>query len=159
MLCRITVLLALVVSCSSAAPLAAPAAPLTEPTVLCTTAQNSRCNSAEAVESWLRAPSLQIVGSAPTPGGQQGAKLLTLTVPRGTGSIVFRAKWRSLDTESLINDPRKELGAYAVSKLFLDPDEYVVPPTSGHCFELDHYRRRVSEHAEPSFAGEGVRCV
>jgi len=79
----------LLMGCSSAAPLAAPAAPLTEPSVLCTTARHERCNSAEVVESWLRAPSLRIVGSAPTPGGQQGAKLLTLSVPRGTGNVTF----------------------------------------------------------------------
>jgi hypothetical protein len=64
-----------------------------------------------------------------------------------------------LDSESLVNDPRKELGAYAVAKLFLEPHEYVVPPTSGHCFPLEHYRARVDATAPPSFEKEGVRCV
>jgi hypothetical protein len=149
----------LTAACSSAAPLAPPAAPLTAPSVLCTTSRRSSCNRAEEVESWLHAPGLRVLGSAPTPGGQQGAKIFTLAAPRGKGTVIFRAKWRSLDSESLINDPRKELGAYAVAKLFLDPEQNVVPPTTGHCFELLHYRQTVAKDAEPSFGAEGARCV
>jgi hypothetical protein len=150
----------LVTACSSAPPLAAPAAPLTPPTVLCTeTASPRSCNRAEHVEAWLRDPRLEIVGSAPTPGGQQGAMVLTLALTDHSSHEVFRAKWRALDSESMTNDPRKELGAYAVQKLFLEPHEYVVPPTSGHCFALDHYRAKVDGKAPASFEEEGVRCV
>jgi hypothetical protein len=59
----------------------------------------------------------------------------------------------------LLNDPRKELGAYAIAKSFLEPQEYVVPPTSGHCFPLENYRAQVDEKAPPSFEKEGVQCV
>jgi hypothetical protein len=111
------------------------------------------------VEASLRDPRLEIVGSSPTPGGQQGALVLTLALAERSAHKVFRAKWRALDSESLTNDPRKELGAYAVQKLFLEPHEYVVPPTSGHCFALDHYRARVDAKAPASFREEGVRCV
>ncbi len=40
------------------------------------------------------------------------------------------------------NRPRYELAAYVLQKLFLDPDDYVVPPTVVRCFPLDQYRKR-----------------
>jgi hypothetical protein len=127
--------------------------------VLCTEAAPSRpCNRAQNVEAWLRDSRLRILASAPA-GGQQDAKVLTLALPEQSGQRVFRARWRSLDTESLLNDPRKELGAYAVAKSFLEPHENVVPPTSGHCFPLDNYRAWVDAKAPPSFEKEGVQCV
>ena len=153
------VLLAFLGACSSASPLAAPAAPLTPPTVLCTGAQSAeRCNPAQDVEAWLRDPRLRILGSA-SAGGTQDAKVLTLELPSPPARKVFRARWRALDSESLINDPRKELGAYAVAKVFLEPHQNVVPPTSGHCFQLEHYRALVDATAPPSFEKEGVQCV
>jgi hypothetical protein len=110
------------------------------------------------VEAWLRDSRVRILASAAA-GGTQDAKVLTLAVPEQSGERVFRARWRALDSESLINDPRKELGAYAVAKSFLEPHEYVVPPTSGHCFPLEEYRARVDTKAPPSFEKEGVECV
>jgi hypothetical protein len=145
--------------CHASVPLAAPAAPLTQPEILCTDAEPTvECNRAEQIEAWLRDPRLVIVGSAPT-GGTQGASILTVAVPRVESRIVLRARWRPLSSQSLTNDPRKELGAYAVQKLFLEPHEYVVPPTTGHCFALEHYRGAVDRDATPSFEEEGGRCV
>jgi len=147
-------------ACGSAPPLAPPAAPLTPPTILCTQTQPSQpCNRADEIEAILRDPRLTIVGSAPTPGGRQDAKVLTVALPRDGGQIVLRAKWRPLSSESLTNDPRKELGAYAVEKLFLEPHEYIVPPTTGHCFARDDYRAVVDEKAEASFQEQGALCV
>lgn len=140
--------------------LAAPAAPLTPPVTLCTErAPNVDCNGARQIEAWLRDPRLAILGSGPPPAGTQGAKVLTVAIPERDGQRVFRAKWRPLSSESLTNDPRKELGAYAVSKLFLEPYEYVVPPTAGHCFDLARYQAVVDGTARPSFPERGTRCV
>jgi len=150
---------AVLAGCHASTPLAAPAAPLTEPQILCTDAEPAvECNRAEQVEAWLRDPRLMILGSSAT-GGTQGAKILTVAVPRAEGRTVFRARWRPLSSESLTNDPRKELGAYAVQKLFLEPHEYVVPPTTGHCFALEPYRRTVDRQAARSFEDHAGRCV
>jgi hypothetical protein len=147
-------------ACGTTPPLAPPAAPLTPPTMLCTEARPSQpCNRAEEIEAMLQDPRLTIVGSAPTPGGRQDAKLLTLALPRDGGKTVLRAKWRPLSSESLTNDPRKELGAYAVEKLFLEPHEYIVPPTTGHCFARDDYRAVVDKSAAPSFGEQGALCI
>jgi hypothetical protein len=41
--------------------------------------------------------------------------------------------------------------AHAVQKLFLDPDEWVFPPTVGHCFPLEAYRRAIDPLGEPTY--------
>ena len=38
------------------------------------------------------------------------------------------------------NEPRYEVAAYEIQKLFLDPQDYVVPPTVCRCMPLDQYR-------------------
>jgi hypothetical protein len=93
---------------------------------------------------------------ADTPSGMQGAKVLTLESDTKGRDVVFRAKWRPQSSSDLINEPRKELAAYAVQKLFLKDDELVAPPTVARCFPLDEYRKFVPD-APPSFPE--VECV
>jgi len=93
---------------------------------------------------------------ADTPGGMQGAKLLTLRAQRGQENVVMRVKWRPQSSADLINEPRKELAAYAVQKLFLDEQEYVAPPTVTYCFPLAEYRQH-APGAKASFAS--IDCV
>jgi hypothetical protein len=82
----------------------------------------------------------------------QGAKLLTLRAHGRRGDVVLRAKWRAESTGNLLNEPRKELAAYAVQKLFLSEDEYVVPPTAAYCFPVAPYSR-FDAKAKPTFPG------
>jgi hypothetical protein len=107
------------------------------------------------VEQLLSEPA-ELLGAADTPSGMQGAKVLTLRSEWRGKSVVFRAKWRPQSTEDIVNEPRKELAAYAVQKLFLGDEEQVVPPTVPHCFPLAEYRRFDPE-AAPSFPG--IDCV
>lgn len=134
-----------------------PAAPLTMPDQLCRAGARGRpCRQVSEVESWLADPALEILGVAPPPAGIQGAVVLTLRVPR-LMPIVFRAKWRAHSTTSARNSPRRELAAYQVQKLFLEPEEYVVPPSAPHCFPLAAYREQVDPHATATF--RQVECV
>lgn len=142
-------------SCSKHLPLAPPAAPLTVPTRLCSLHESPpRCRSARQIEALLSATP-QILGMADTPSGSQGAKILTLSGSDRGQKIVFRVRWRAQSTEGLINEPRKELAAYAVQKLFLSEQELVVPPTVALCLPLADYRRFAPR--EP--ATEGTDCV
>jgi hypothetical protein len=100
----------------------------------------------------LMAGDLELLSMDDTPSGSQGAKILTL---RSEG-VVFRARWRAQSTNGLINEPRKELAAYAVQRLFLDDDELVAPPTVAHCFPLSDYRRFAPDE-KASF--QHVDCV
>src|SRR3954470_12157610 len=100
--------------CSKSLPLAAPAAPLSQPTRLCAEGETPpTCRSARGVEELL-AGDLKIVGMADPPSGSQGAKLLTLRGKLRGREVVFRAKWRPQSSDDLINESRKELAAYAV---------------------------------------------
>ena len=54
--------------------------------------------------------------------------------------------------ESFNNVPRYDLAAYELQKLFIDPAEYVVPPTSLRMIPLDDFRR-YSPDVEPTFRG------
>lgn len=132
-----------------------PAAALTEPTELCVRDVRGPCRSSQEIEGWLTSPDLQVLGVANTTTGRQNAKVLTLAVPSARGRIVFRAKWRAQSTAHRLNDPRREIAAYAVQKLYLDPEDYVVPPAAMHCFPLGQYRKIVEPNATPR--GE-LRC-
>jgi hypothetical protein len=143
-------------ACSKPRPLAPPAAPLTPPSRLCTVGEKPpTCRSASEVEELLGGQ-LKILGMARTPSGQQGARILTLRAQAGARQVVFRAKWRAQSTASILNEPRKELAAHAVQKLFLDETELVVPPTVAHCFPLAEYRAFVPD--EPA-SFDGIECV
>lgn len=142
--------------CKGPHPLAAPAAPLTPPSRLCAVGEKPpECRSARQVEK-LMGGGLEILGMAPTPSGQQGAKILTLRARLGARAVVFRAKWRAQSTGGIVNEPRKELAAHAVQKLFLDETELAAPPTVAHCFPLAEYRAFVPDE-RASF--DGIDCV
>jgi hypothetical protein len=130
---------------------------LTQPLRSCTEARPANCRGADEIEGWLRNQQLEILGAADAPRGRQHAKVLTLAVPGASGPIVFRAKWRAHSTSTVLNRPRKEIAAYAIQKFFLRPNELVVPPTAGHCFDIEAYRARVDPDAKPSFPT--TRCV
>lgn len=67
--------------------------------------------------------------------GVTGAMKLTVEVieAKKTVTVKWKAIPRALDGWN--NSPRKELAAYAVQKLFLEPRDYVVPTTVMRCFE------------------------
>jgi hypothetical protein len=131
---------------------------LTKPTLLChdAAAIPRSCRKPDDVEALLQREDLEILAAGKTATGVQGARILTLR-SGGPHPVVFRAKWRPDSSATSRNNPRLELGAYAVQKLFLEPYEYVVPPTAAHCFPLAAYRARVDLVAQPSFAGS--QCV
>jgi hypothetical protein len=142
--------------CSSSIP--EPAARLSPPTSLCLEGSLRPCRETSEIESWLREPELTIVGVDTPGGGKQGAKVMTLRARDRAGEpVVFRAKFRPRGTESSINDPRRELGAYAVQALFLEPNEIVVPPTAGYCFAIDSYRKLADPQVRPTYANS--RCL
>jgi hypothetical protein len=81
---------------------------------------------------------------------------LTLRAQVGAKHVVFRAKWRAQSTASILNEPRKELAAHAVQKLFLDETELVVPPIVAHCFPLAEYRAFAPDERASI---DGIDCV
>lgn len=60
-------------------------------------------------------------------------------------SMILLGKWATApaNASEFNNEPRYELGAYVVQKLFLGPDEYVVPPTVIRAFDIEFVREWV----------------
>jgi hypothetical protein len=56
------------------------------------------------------------------------------------------------------NNPRKEIAAYEVQKLFLDPRDYVVPTTVARCIPLE-IQSRYRENARPTVGGTNCGLV
>lgn len=53
--------------------------------------------------------------------------------------------------EAFNNQPRYEIAAYVLQKLFLDEPDYVVPPTVVRMVSAEHYERITGASSEPTF--------
>lgn len=89
-------------------------------------------------------------------GGVMGAKKLGLVFPKDEFAIDVKWKAAPAGGDGWNNSPRREIGAYAVQELFLDPDHYPVPPVVARGISLDDYGV-VDKDATPNI--EGTRCV
>jgi hypothetical protein len=141
-------------ACAKGPAYGGPAAPLSEPTDLCSVAQRDRCRSVEDVERRLATADLELLGATGSPGGTQGAYVLTLR-DRSDGTVL-RAKWRAAEGGSLVNVPHRELGAYHVQKLVLEPRDFIIPPTVARCLPIEAYREHIDAEAVPT---AGAECV
>jgi hypothetical protein len=72
--------------------------------------------------------------------------------------LVFKVKWKPAPSggAGFNNMPSREIAAYAAQRLYLDPDEYVVPPTIARCVDVDVHAQMVGRE-DATF--EGTRCV
>ena len=73
----------------------------------------------------------------------------------------YRVKLRKAEpgAEEFNNRPRYDLAAYELQRLFLDPEEYVVPPTALRMIPLAEFRKYASD-VQPTFKGsDDVLCV
>ncbi len=89
--------------------------------------------------------------------GGSGPSRLTLYFPKIERSIRF--KWKAVPSEELEtvnNSPRKEIAAYEIQKLFLDPEDYVVPTTLLHCEPMGRY---AAEQGALRPSMKGTDCV
>ncbi len=87
--------------------------------------------------------------------GVMGARKLTLVFQDG---FRMETKWKAAPVggDGWNNSPRREVGAWAVQKLFLDPADYPIPPVVARGIPLDAYRI-VDPAAEPNL--DGTRSV
>lgn len=103
----------------------------------------------------MRQEPFQITHVAGAGGGVMGAKKVELTFRDG---VSFDAKWKrgGHGGEGWNNSPRREIAAYLLQQLYLDPDDYLVPPVVARCVPLDVFRPLDDD---PSTAFEGTRCA
>jgi hypothetical protein len=91
------------------------------------------------VERHLRDEPFEITAVSSTKGGIMATAKWTLAFRDGQS---LDAKWKAAPSggDGWNNSPRREVAAYQVQQLFLDPDEYIVPPIAARCVSFDVYR-------------------
>lgn len=98
-------------------------------------------HSIREIEARLMEEPLPVVDMAqarPQIAGDRSARVI-LAGP--TGEAAIRAKWKPVARggQGFNNEPRYELAAYRLQKLFLDEPEYVVPPVVLRSMPLEEY--------------------
>jgi hypothetical protein len=89
-------------------------------------------------------------------GGTTGAE--KHTVYFASADVEMATKWKDVPgrLDGVNNSPRKELAAYAIQRIFLAPEDYVVPAAAARCATIETYRER---HSSASPTVEGTECV
>lgn len=110
------------------------------------------------IESLLLQGEFEVVSRRAIRTGRGGTDLVLLDFedePR------LPAKWaRAPDGgEEWNNAPRYEIATYQLQKLFLDPGEYVVPPTVCRCFTPERYAELTDRGKPPDATFPGTSCV
>lgn len=74
-------------------------------------------------------------------GGTTGAERHEVFYPEK--NIQFKVKWKAMPVlrlDGFNNSPRKEIAAFAIQRLFLDPEDYVAPSATMRCYPIGPYR-------------------
>jgi hypothetical protein len=110
----------------------------------------------ETLRLRLQDDEFEVVGDKYAGGGVMGAQKVTLKFRRD--GFTTEAKWKATPTggDAWNSSPRREIASYAVQQLFLDPDDYVVPPVAARCIPLDVYKA-IDAEAKPNL--DHGRCV
>lgn len=90
-------------------------------------------------------------------GGTTGAEKIVIAFTDLPDDVRFKIKLVPGDLDGINNAPRKELAAYLIQHLFLDPEDFVVPTTFAYCVDIEHYRKSHGGKGSPNVAG--LSCV
>ncbi len=115
----------------------------------------------------LNAMNFEIVTDKRTAYGTSGARSVELRFPDAPGERkVIRFKWKDMPRkattdatalEAQNDSPRRQIAAYQIQKLFLDPEDYVVPPAFAYCVSLALHDERRAGTSKPTLPGSN--CV
>jgi hypothetical protein len=111
---------------------------------------------APVLEQRLLNDPFQVVAVGKTSGGIMTTEKVTLLFP--SDGMRIKAKWKAAPSGGggWNNHPSREIGAYQVQELFLDPEDYVVPPSVARCIPLADYAP-IQADAKPTLPH--TRCV
>jgi hypothetical protein len=125
----------------------------------------TRPAGSEGFPNWFEAPDQavrhmaegepEVEDVARTATGTSGAEKVELRI----SGAEFKIKTKVVppDLDGINNAPRKELGAYALQALFLDPEDYVVPATTLRCIPVALRKRWHEGKVVPTVPG--TSCV
>lgn len=110
------------------------------------------------VEERLARHDFEIVGGQGSRFEGDRTKRKHLEFPNHEPMLV---KWAEAPVggEAFNNNPRYEVAAYELQKLYLDPADYVVPPTVVRWMPLGWYRAEVDPRARETVRGAGAVLV
>ncbi len=98
-----------------------------------------------------------LVESRRTAEGTSGARSVSLSFNRVSGGAKqVRVKWKQMPRGTLDahNDsPRRQIAAYELQKLFLDPEDYVVPTALAYCVPLSKSKEEPGSAMRPTLPG------
>ena len=83
--------------------------------------------------------------------GVTGAEKVDLDFPGDAYDVSVKWKPMPRRLDGINNAPRKEIAAYAIQSLYLDPEDYVVPTTVARCPPVDRFGGKASR--------PGSRCA
>ncbi len=105
----------------------------------------------QMIESMFYKDSLRILTPRPIRYKEDDARTALLAE---NSDFFFRAKIKPAAEggKAYNNEPRLELAAYILQKMFLDSSDYVVPPTAIRAFTMQQFNA-VNPNARPTFEG------
>lgn len=105
----------------------------------------------DTLERWLSSVPLTELGRCATSRGMERERTYKCVVTLENERSIL-VKWAKAPRggEDFNNVPRYEVAAYRIQKLFLDQNEYCVPPTVVRSFPVEWYRR---QGLEPGVVG------
>jgi hypothetical protein len=108
-----------------------------------------------AYELMASAP-IELRGYRGAGGGTTGAE--KHTVYFASADVEMVTKWKDVPgrLDGVNNSPRRELAAYAIQRILLTPEDYVVPAAVARCEPMETYRER---HTLASPTVKGTKCV
>ncbi len=91
-----------------------------------------------------------------TEAGTSGAEKFELQFDSLGKRVNFKVKRVPRNLDGINNSPRREIAAYAVQTLFLDPEDYVVPTTAVRCPPMERW---LELHAKGKPQLPGSSCM
>jgi hypothetical protein len=86
--------------------------------------------------------SIDVVSTEGAGSSTTGARKVLIRLVEGDRTVQLKAKNFPPFLDGLNNSPRKELAAFAIQRLFLDPIDYVVPTFGVRCIPLEEWETR-----------------
>jgi hypothetical protein len=105
---------------------------------------------------FVRSRSYDVRDVKRTEAGTGGAMKVRVHIGSLNRDLDFKIKKVPPDLAGINNSPRREMAAYSVQTLFLDPPDYLVPATAVRCPALERWRE-VHGKGEPQIPGSN--CV
>ena len=93
--------------------------------------------SPERAVALLETARLEVLSDRYAGGGLTGASRLEIVFPDEKDQLTVKWKRVPRALDGINNSPRREIAAYQVQRLVLDPEDFVVPPSVARCLTAE----------------------